>query len=301
MIGLGVDIHDGFYLFPGIDADAEDEVGTLFELYAGLELEGDLALTIAGVTAEAKGSTITVSGGLAANDEGEGTAGGLKIEMPDRLLISDLVKRDRKLSDVLVPSLDAEITADIPIEIELEVLPDDPFRVILPLEFDWVIEDTLKPDIGDANLAITDAQLDIAALAGFLSSVVNEFDSEYNPLGIEPVKAALDEVVPLIDVTVRDALVAACKLTLSPGCKGFEALANLGLVADELDRLADGALLPIGSFQIYPAPEPGTPATRHQERLRTKHRCGSRRPRHRLRSLPPILPGRGRSRPRCGR
>ena len=258
-IGLGVDIHDGFYLFPGIDADAEDEVGTLFELYAGLELEGDLALTIAGVTAEAKGSTITVSGGLAANDEGEGTAGGLKIEMPDRLLISDLVKRDRKLSDVLVPSLDAEITADIPIEIELEVLPDDPFRVILPLKFDWVIEDTLKPDIGDANLAITDAQLDIAALAGFLSSVVNEFDSEYNPLGIEPVKAALDEVVPLIDVTVRDALVAACKLTLSPGCKGFEALANLGLVADELDRLADGALLPIGSFQIYPAPEPGTP------------------------------------------
>ena len=180
-IGLGVDIHDGFYLFPGIDTDEEDEVGTLFELYAGIDLHSDIELTIAGVSATADDATISVSGGLAADDEGVGTAGGLKIEMPDRLLISDLVKRDRKLSDVLVPSLDAEITADIPVEIALEVLPGDPFRVILPLEFDWVIEDTLKPDIGEANLAITDAQLDIAALAGFLSSVVNEFDSQVQP------------------------------------------------------------------------------------------------------------------------
>lgn len=252
-IGLGVDIHDGFYLFPGIDPVDDDGVGTLFELYAGLDLQSDIALTIAGVTASADDASITVGGEL---DGGE--AGGLKVEMPDRLLISDLVNRKRKLSEVLQPSLNADIAADIPVEVALEVLPGDPFRVILPLEFDWGIDDTLKPDIGDANLAITDAELDIAALAGFLSNVVTEFDSQYNPLGIAEIKAALDEVVPLIDVTVRETLVAACNLTLSPGCKAFEALANLGEVATQLDALADGALLPIGSFQIYPAPPAGT-------------------------------------------
>ena len=252
-IGLGVDIHDGFYLFPGIDPVEDDGVGTLFELYAGLNLSSDIELTIAGLSATAEDATITVGGEL-----DEGTAGGLKIEMPDRLLISDLVKRDRKLSEVLVPSLDAVIAADIPVEVALEVLPPDPFRLILPLQFDWTIEDTLKPDVGDANVAITDAELDIAALAGFLSGVVTEFDSQYNPLGIAEIKAALDEVVPLIDVTVRETLVAACKLTGSAGCTAFEALANLGEVADQLDALADGALLPIGSFQIYPAPPAGT-------------------------------------------
>ena len=251
-IGLGVDIRDGFYLFPGIDPVEDDGVGTLFELYAGLNLSSDIELTIAGLSASADDATITVGGEL----DG-GTAGGLKLEMPDRLLISDLVKRDRKLSEVLVPSLDAEITADIPVEVALEVLPPDPFRLILPFELDWVIEDTLKPDIADATVAINEAQLDIAALAGFLSSVVTEFDSQYNPLGIAEIKAALDEVVPLIDVTVRETLVAACKLTGSAGCTAFEALANLGEVADQLDALADGALLPIGSFQIYPAPPDG--------------------------------------------
>jgi hypothetical protein len=56
----------------------------------------------------------------------------------------------------------------------------------------------------------------------------------------------------------RDTLVAACKATGQKGCVAFEALANLGKVADELQALADGALLPIGSFQIFRAPPEGT-------------------------------------------
>lgn len=252
-IGLGVDIHDGFYLFPGIDGEEDDGVGTLFELYADLDLESTIQLTVAGLSATAEDATISVAGGLS-----DGTAGGLKIEMPDRLLISDLVNRSRKLSDVVVPSLDAQIDAYIPVEIALEVLPPDPFRVILPIEMDWTIEDTLKPDIGDANVAIVEAQLDIKALAAFLADVVREFDSQYNPLGIAEVKDALDTVVPLIDTSVRDTLVAVCKLTGSAGCTAFEAMANLGKVADELEALTlDGATLPIGSFQIYPAPPEG--------------------------------------------
>ena len=150
-IGLGVDIHDGFYLFPGIDPRRTTGSAPCSSCTPDLDLHSDIELTIAGASRHRGGRHHQRFGGPRRRRGGR-HSGRLKIEMPDRLLISDLVKRGRKLSDVLVPSLDAEITADIPVEIALEVLPGDPFRVILPLEFDWVIEDTLKPDIGEANL-----------------------------------------------------------------------------------------------------------------------------------------------------
>lgn len=256
-VGLGVDIHDGFYVFPGVDPDPNDGVGTLLELYADLDLASDIAVSIGGVTATADDATVAVAQELDENGDPVGAAR-LKVEAPDRLLISDLVNRSRALSDVVEPSFDVGIAANIPVAVGLELVEGEPVTVLLPLEFEWEFADTLSPDIDDASFAIVDATLDIGALAGFLADVVVEIDSEYNPLSTDEIKAALDAPVPLIDETVRDALLAVCDLKPSAGCTAFQALTGLNDVAAQLDALTGADPLPLGSFQIFPAPSPGT-------------------------------------------
>ncbi|MCH8899198.1 MAG: hypothetical protein IH942_01750 [Acidobacteria bacterium] len=251
-IGLGLDVEDGFYLFPGIDnGDPDDAADTLLEIFASLDLNSSVTLTLAGLTATAN-AVVTVGGPLAG-----GTAAGLKVDMPERLPFSEIVNRSRSMSDTLLPSINADIHADLPVEI---VIGTETIGVGLkiPFVFDWEFSDTLAPSFNDATFDIEDATLDVGSLAKVVADTVDEFD-KYNPLSVPDVRTALGTEVPLIEQTVREAMVALCNLGgLGATCDAFEFLSDTALLKMELNAFAAEGGIPIGSFQIFPAPPEGT-------------------------------------------
>ncbi len=251
-IGLGVDVETGFYLFPGIDNPTAG-VGTMLEIYADLDLAARIDLDLAGVTASAD-SIVTVGGPL-----NGGTAAGLKVEMPDQVPLADIVNRRRSFSDTLTPSLNADIHAELPVEFPVTV-GDLEVEFLFPLVFDWSFADTLSPSFSDANFAIVDATLDISSFAQPVADLLEQFDDDYNPLSIDEIKEVLDTEIPLIETTVRDALLAVCQLQspTDPTCIAFKVLTDIPQLAADFRSFADSGGVPLGSFQILPAPPPGT-------------------------------------------
>jgi Ca2+-binding RTX toxin-like protein len=257
--GLGVNLIDGFYLFPGIDdAGAAAGFGTLVEVYADLDLGTDVSpasvsINIAGIDASAE-AVISVGGAL-----NGGTAAGLRVDIPEQLGFADLVNRSRSFSDTVVPSLNADISMDLPVELELEIVENASIALLLPFDFDWAFSDTLEPSFDTATFDIVEAELDVASLASPVAKLLRDFDDNYNPLSIAEVKAALDAEIPLIETTIGEVMDFRC--TLPPDATGaqcltYKMLRTVGDFATELENFSGGAL-PIGSYQIYPAPVGG--------------------------------------------
>jgi Ca2+-binding RTX toxin-like protein len=251
-IGLGVDVQQGFYLFPGIDTDPTDDVGTLLEIYASFDLDARIDLTLAGVSAGAD-AVVAVGGPL--NDR---TAAGLRVDMPDRLPFADVVNRSRSFSDTLTPALSADITASLPVEFPVRV-GDLDVEFLFPIDFAWSFDDTLSPSFSTAQLAVVDATLDIASFADPIASLLVTFDEKYNPVSIAPIKEVLNTEIPLIETTVGDALLTICEVAAptDPTCIAFNVLTDIPGLAQELSSYADNGGVPLGSFQILPAPPNG--------------------------------------------
>lgn len=249
-IGMGLSVEDGFYLFPGIDNGiADDDANTLVEIYASLHLDSTVVITLAGLSASAD-AEVDVVGPL-----NSGTAAGLKVDMPERLPFAAIVNRSRSMSETLIPSLNADITADLPIVLDLG---EDSVGIglTLPFVFEWSFADTLEPSFDDATFVIDEATLDVGSLTDVIADTLGEFD-QYNPLSLADVRAALDTEVPLIDQTIRQTLVDLCNASGGGGtCVAFQFLSNTGELINELATYEGG--VPLGSFQILPAPPEGT-------------------------------------------
>ncbi len=250
-IGLGLSREDGFYLVPGIDNGLDDGLNTLVELYADLDLQSTVTLTLAGLEATAD-ATIDVGGSL-----NGGTAAGLKVDMPEQLPFADLVNRSRSFADTLFPSLDASVHAELPVTVEVGD-GSVGLGLTMPFVFDWTFSDTLKPSFEDAMLDIVDAELDVQSLIDPLVDMLTEIEP-YNPLTIKAVDDALTTEIPLIEQTVEEVINAFCSLQppTDATCLAFTTLRGIAQLKADLEAFADTGTIPLGSFQIYPTPDDG--------------------------------------------
>ena len=187
--------------------------------------------------------------------------------MPSQIGFAEIVNRSRSFSDTVIPEISADVTANLPVEIALEVFDGAQIGLELPFEFalsvtpdpDLTIKEELKAAFEGAELDIVDAKLDVASLADPLAEILEDFDATYNPLSIREVKAALDTEIPLIETTVGEIMDFKCTIPPDKGsgqCLTWQLLRNVGPFATELRSFAGGPL-EIGSYQILPAPDEG--------------------------------------------